>query len=360
MRDPHSETSSLAQRLVWAAALVPSIAGVASAYAALRATPIAATLWVALSWQLLALCFWVGLALLGLPVSIERARTSRRPVARCLAIVLVVHAGHVAAVAIATSMFRLGMTSSDVFHLIPTISAIYLPLDLLALAAMVGASATVAGARTRDRLEASVTTARQRALRSQLEPHFLYNALNSAAVLARRGDGRSAARMLTKLGDLLRYVLAGPGNEPLRDVTLSAELDFVSGYLDIESIRFGDRATFVVEAGPEVRRALVPPLVLQPLVENAIKHAIANREQTGGSLTVTARAADGLLHLEVIDNGGEVTAAPAPDARAVHDGMGLRLTRERLSLRYGDRAQLTVIPATTGTRSSIVLPLVYA
>jgi hypothetical protein len=346
---------------MWGAALVPTIAGVASAYAALRPTPFAATLWVAISWQLLSLCYWVALALLGFAAAIDRARESTRPVTRVTGVVLVAHAGHVALVVITTWILHLGITSSDVFHLVPTVTAIYLPLDVLALAAMLGASATVAGARTRGRLEATVAAARQRALRSQLEPHFLYNALNSAAVLARRGDGRAAARMLGKLGELLRYVIADPGDEPVRDVKLSDELEFITRYLDIESIRFGDRAAFVIDAPADVQGALVPPLVLQPLVENAIKHALANREENGGSLTVTARASEGRLHLDVLDNGADPTMISNSErTKRVDDGVGLRLTRERLSLRYGNRAELTVSPQTNGTRSSIVLPLEYA
>jgi signal transduction histidine kinase len=173
------------------------------------------------------------------------------------------------------------------------------------------------------RLEAQLAEARLLALKSQLQPHFLFNTLNSIAVLI--GDDPAAARhMLQLLCGLLRKVLDSDGN---REVTLREELDFIACYLEIEQIRFADRLSYQVDAGPDVMQARVPSLVLQPLVENAIRHGVARRARPG-RIVISARAEGGMLRLAVTDNG----AGLGPHVKW---GIGLSNTRARLEQMFG-------------------------
>jgi two-component system, LytTR family, sensor kinase len=172
-------------------------------------------------------------------------------------------------------------------------------------------------------LEAQLAEARLLALKSQLQPHFLFNTLNSIAVLI--GDDPAAARnMLQLLCGLLRKVL---DNDASREVTLREELDFIANYLEIEQIRFADRLTYHVDAGPDVMQARVPSLVLQPLVENAIRHGVARRARPG-RIVISARADDGMLRLAVTDNGAGLGRHPKW-------GIGLTNTRARLQQMFG-------------------------
>lgn len=172
-------------------------------------------------------------------------------------------------------------------------------------------------------LEAQLAEARLLALKSQLQPHFLFNTLNSIAVLI--GDDPAAARhMLQLLCALLRQVLDNDGS---REVTLREELDFIASYLEIEQIRFSDRLGYEVDAAPEVLQARVPSLVLQPLVENAIRHGVAPRARPG-RIVISARAADGMLRLAVADNGAGL-------GRHMKWGIGLSNTRTRLQQMFG-------------------------
>lgn len=173
------------------------------------------------------------------------------------------------------------------------------------------------------RLEAQLVEAQLLALKSQLQPHFLFNTLNSIAVLI--GDDPAAARhMLQLLCGLLRKVL---DNDRSREVTLREELDFIAGYLEIEQIRFADRLSYHVDAGPEVMQARVPSLVLQPLVENAIRHGVARRARPG-HIAISARADGGMLRLAVTDNGAGLGSH-------VKWGIGLSNTRARLQQMFG-------------------------
>jgi two-component system sensor histidine kinase AlgZ len=141
--------------------------------------------------------------------------------------------------------------------------------------------------------------------------------------------------------------------ESLDEVTLADEWSFVRSYLEIESLRLEERLRLHLEADPEVLQSVVPPFVLQPLVENAIQHAVAPRK-TGGRVEVTARRRSSHLELEVCDDGpGMPPAIPASGA-----GLGLRLLRERLALLYAGHANLTLEPVEGGgVRATISLPL---
>jgi signal transduction histidine kinase len=200
---------------------------------------------------------------------------------------------------------------------------------------------------TASRLEASLNQARLEALKSQLQPHFLFNTLHAISALMHT-DVERADRMMAQLSDLLRQSIERADRQ---EVTLREELDFLRGYLDIQQTRFGERLRAHVHAVPEVLDAMVPALVLQPLVENAIRHGFGERV-SGGRVEVLARRAQERLRVEVRDDG-----AGLPEA-GVREGTGLSNTRARLKQLYGLAQTLELEPTPGGgTRVRIELPL---
>ena len=197
------------------------------------------------------------------------------------------------------------------------------------------------------RLEARLAEAQLHALRMQLHPHFLFNTLNAISTLVLKEETAGAGRMINRLSDFLRATLEGRSAE----VSLEEEVDFTAQYLAIEQCRFGERLRVDIEVEPAVRGALVPSLLLQPLVENAVRHGIAPRER-GGRLRVTARRAADALRLTVEDDGPGLSAAAASG-----HGIGLANTRARLAQRYGEahRFALDTSPL-GGLRATIELP----
>src|SRR4051812_13022280 len=176
------------------------------------------------------------------------------------------------------------------------------------------------------RLEVSLAEAQLHALKLQLQPHFLFNTLNSISALVRTARQREAVTMITGLSDLLRYSLDHAG-EPR--VALATELAITERYLEIERLRFPDRMAYAIEVPDEIRRAAVPTLLLQPLVENAIRHGIA-RSAGPGRVAIRARRDGAALCIAVFNTG-----ALADDHRA---GVGLRNTMDRLRHLYrGDQ-----------------------
>ncbi|MBN8245823.1 MAG: histidine kinase [Verrucomicrobia bacterium] len=180
-------------------------------------------------------------------------------------------------------------------------------------------------------LESRLVQARLHTLQAQLQPHFLFNALNGIATLVRR-DPRTAEEMLASLSELLRASLSGSGCQeiPLRD-----ELDFLERYLELQQMRFGDRLTVERDIAPGTRECLVPALVLQPLVENAIRHGIEPSSHPG-RVRIAARCADADLVLEVTDNGVGLSGAGRGPA-SPGGGLGLSSVQERLAGLYGER-----------------------
>jgi LytS/YehU family sensor histidine kinase len=198
------------------------------------------------------------------------------------------------------------------------------------------------------RLESQLVTARLQALEARLHPHFLFNALHSASMLA-LVDPDGASRLLARLADLLRHTLRTPAAE----VTLEQELELVRRYLDIERIRFPDRLRVDVAVEPEALGARVPNLLLQPLVENAIRHGIAP-VSTAGSLTIRGRRAGAELLVEVEDDG----PGPPPGwSLGSTSGLGLTATAARLALLYpgANRLELATGPA-GGCLATVTLP----
>lgn len=190
------------------------------------------------------------------------------------------------------------------------------------------------------------------ALRAQIDPHFLYNALHTATALVRR-DPAAAEEALEQLATLLRYVL-DPTRGARETVPLDEELQFVDLYLGIERARLGNRLRVVTQVDDEARDVLVPSLSLQPLVENAIRHGLAPRAE-GGTIHVRAQLdADGLA-LVVQDDG----VGHSPRGDATHGtGIGLDALRKRLRARYGDRASLQLDSAVdAGFTATVRLPV---
>ena len=179
-------------------------------------------------------------------------------------------------------------------------------------------------------LEANMHEARLNALRMELNPHFLFNALNAISGLVRRRDETKAVEMLASLGELLRLTLE---REVGHEVSLGRELELLDLYLDIERTRFSDRLRVEVDIEPAARDALVPSFVLQPLVENAVRHGIAKSADRGW-IRIAARVADHHLDIEIADTGPGIADAPPGE------GVGLRNTRARLSQLYGSSAVL--------------------
>ena len=168
-------------------------------------------------------------------------------------------------------------------------------------------------------------------LRYQLNPHFLFNTLNAISTLVLEQDTELANRMVTKLSKFLRFSL---DNDPMQKITLDEELEAIGLYLGIEKVRFEERLRLEQDIEPQARKALIPSLLLQPLVENAIKYGIA-RSEDGGSLRIAARVFAGDLLLELSDDGPgtELVDGQIPGAT----GVGLANTSERLLELYGDR-----------------------
>ncbi len=198
------------------------------------------------------------------------------------------------------------------------------------------------------RLSEQLTGARLAALQARLNPHFLFNSLNTIAVLVRDAENARAARVVEQLSDVLRRTLS---QAHTNEVALHDELDLVRQYLAVEEARFSDRLRPEFDIDPATLSAAVPCFALQQLVENAVRHGIAQRTDAG-RVSVRARRDGDVLELTVVDDGAGLRADPL-DAK----GHGIDNTRERLRTLYGDRASLTVAPAPAGgTTARLRLP----
>jgi anti-sigma regulatory factor (Ser/Thr protein kinase) len=201
-------------------------------------------------------------------------------------------------------------------------------------------------------LRAQLAEARLDALRRQLDPHFLFNTLNAVSALVER-DPRGVRRMVGQLSDLLRHSMDGASapEVPLRD-----ELALLERYADIMRVRFEDQLEIETRADPRTLDALVPNLILQPLVENAIRHGVEPRPD-GGRVEVDAGLDGGTLVLRVRDDGAGASPWPPPDGAAAGRGVGLRNTAARLAQLYGAEHRLTLGPGPDGgTVAEVRLP----
>ena len=222
----------------------------------------------------------------------------------------------------------------------------WLRIDLITYVALVAVVLAAAHWLRATQLDAELSRARLRALQMQVHPHFLFNTLNTIAMLIRTANPQRALTVLAELGDLLRQML---DDDSRHEVPLREELRFLEGYLGIERARFPDLLQVDIKIEPEALDAHVPRLVLQPLVENAIRHGVA-KNTASRILSLTGVRSGQSLSLTVYDNG------PGPGVGA-SDGVGLANTRERLRHLYGDKANFSLTPANGGgTQATITLP----
>src|SRR6185312_7315194 len=190
-------------------------------------------------------------------------------------------------------------------------------------------------------------------LRYQLNPHFLFNTLNAISTLILDNQNRTANNAVTRLSEFLRYTL---DQDPVKKVTLRQEIEALDLYLGTERLRFGERLRLEYAIDGPALDALVPSLLLQPLLENSLKYAVSSREQ-GGSIRIEGRARGAMLEVSVIDDGpGLRDGAPTSERR----GVGLRNTRERLAVLYGENHRFAVLNSHPGLRIDMALPLEIA
>src|SRR5690606_18555282 len=197
-----------------------------------------------------------------------------------------------------------------------------------------------------------LATARFQALRAQLQPHFLFNSLNAISALI-QNDPERAERMLARLSQLLRIAIETAVKPEIR---LVEEVEFVRRYLEIEQLRYGDRLRVGIDLEDDTLDALVPGMLLQPLVENAVRHGVAPHPWQG-AVSITARRRDGQLDIVVRDTGRGVSARSQRSGNGSGAGVGLQTTRARLETLYGTRHTLELVNvAGGGFETRVTLP----
>jgi signal transduction histidine kinase len=192
------------------------------------------------------------------------------------------------------------------------------------------------------RLEAQLALAQLEALKMQLHPHFLFNTLHSISALVHK-DPVAADKMIARLGDFLRLTLDSAGAQ---EVSLQQEIEFLKCYLDIERIRFKDRLTVHMDIEQQTLSARLPNLILQPIVENAIRHGIAPRTEPG-HIGIEARRFNGSLQVQVTDNGPGLSSN-GDGGRILKEGIGLSNTQARLQQLYGTQQRLDLANTAKG------------
>jgi signal transduction histidine kinase len=353
--------------LIGAVLLGCAVIGIGPVYATFvaRGQPFAG--WLATIWQLGSLVAWA----VGSPIVIRVWRhihdrenaTARNELATHALIILGVAASHSLLAPLVTRALFIPLGTSSIVGSAAWALVAYLPLDTLTYLSVCSAayaSDVDRRARALAAREAAVrgelAVAQLASLRAQLRPHFLFNALNTASVLAARGDGDGTRRVLTALGELLRYVMRGtehPEHPNQGMVALRDEIAFIEQYLNVERERFPERLKTTVDIAPDLESVLVPALLLQPLVENAIIHGVGGRIGAG-NVSVRGWRENDTLRLSVEDDGPGLTAVP----NASPNGIGLANTRARLALLYGSSGKLSLEPrAGGGTVATMTLPL---
>ncbi|HEY3202975.1 MAG TPA: histidine kinase [Thermoanaerobaculia bacterium] len=297
-------------------------------------------LWEALTQNLLWAVVWAVLTPLVVSIAWRSLPTRAHGIAtaaRLAAVALLLPAVHCAAYQLTYPfLMRFPCVVSVQLGALPHLLPILFPTHLVTLGAIVGTTwmfAYSALSKERDvrasQLKTRLANARLEALKSQLHPHFLFNTLNSILPLVFR-DGEAASRTVVRLADLLRLSLQNEGSDL---IPLRKEVELLSVYLEIQRTRFQDRLTVRLDMEPGIAEALVPNLILQPLVENAIKHGIAARPGAGRIEIRARREGQDRLGILIRDDG------PGPSGEAQRfqtEGVGLRNTRDRLVLLYSD------------------------
>jgi two-component system LytT family sensor kinase len=248
------------------------------------------------------------------------------------------------------SRASLGVSTSNWFLSgLPATTLVYFAI-VIAMMAWRNSRRLRAREREAAQLEAQLREAQLGALRMQLQPHFLFNSLNAVMALVRDADTGRAIHALSLLSDVLRTTVnAGEAHE----TTLDAELDFVTRYLSIEQVRFGDRLHVTIDVPDGLRTARVPVFILQPFVENSLKHGVL-RGREANEIQISARATNGTLMLTVRDDG-----VGLPENGSTPRGVGIENARRRLEGMYGSRGELTVSNArmAAGVEVGISVPL---
>lgn len=197
-------------------------------------------------------------------------------------------------------------------------------------------------------LSNQLANAELNALKAQLQPHFLFNTLHTISSMMHE-DTAIADRMVSRLSDLLRLVLSNGGRQT---VSLREELEFTEAYLDIERVRFSDRLRTSIDVPPDALEVEVPSLILQPLIENAIRHGVSART-SGGTVSISAHRVNGRLQLAITDSGNDTSST---DATSPGRGIGLANVRERLLRLYGDDQQFSLRNNGGGMTVTIDIP----
>jgi two-component system, LytTR family, sensor kinase len=238
---------------------------------------------------------------------------------------------------------------------VSTASVLYLWTFCLALTLLWAARASrssEANAARAAEAEAAAARAQSAALRLQLNPHFLFNTMNSISSLVTLDRKMEAEQMMDRLCDFLRGSLNA---DPLGDVPLSQEIDTIDAYLDIEATRFGERLEIEIDIAPDAVNAAVPNFILQPFVENAIKHGVS-LVKGPAHVSVAAARDNGELVLTVTNTGSQLASSQLPSRQST--GIGISNTRARLRNRYGERGKVTAGPINGGYTAAIRLPYV--
>ena len=354
---PAQPTLNMARmRFTWKVVLVVVLGATVAGAISTSLARQAAVMWGGMppdTWQLAVLntSFWYGWVLLSVPlIALSRAlRIDRNPplaVPVHLVVAVIAAVTHVAALTTArTYTIWAKVPPEDAIYFswsatwqkwFPSTMTQLIDFELIATFAIIGVShAFFYYKQTQQRsllnaqLETRLVAAHLQTLQAQLHPHFLFNTLHAISVLMHR-DVQSADRMLIRLSDLLRLTLDSAARPEIR---LSEEMEFLSKYLQIEQVRLGDRLTVDFNVDNDVLDAMVPALILQPLVENAIKHGIAP-DSRPGRVSIAARQDGDMLVMTVSDTG------PGPSERAMASlstGIGVSNTRARLTTKFGAR-----------------------
>jgi hypothetical protein len=267
-------------------------------------------------------------------------------VAACLAMTV----GHGLIVLVLAHLVGTGLAAFPFFVGWWIVSLKMLFVAALAYAAVIALHHVLGLRRAGAALEVRLAHAQLDALRLQIRPHFLFNTLNTIAMQVRTGAHGAAVEMLSELGGLLRETI----DDAAPEVSLARELGIVRRWLDIERVRFGERLRVVWDIAPDCERARVPAFLLQPLVENALRHGLGALPE-GGELTIRARRTADELSLEVIDDGRGLAGKLAL-------GVGLRNVRDRLAHMYPGASRLAIAACEggRGVRAAVVIPFAEA
>ena len=201
--------------------------------------------------------------------------------------------------------------------------------------------------------EAMAQKSRLQALRYQLNPHFLFNTLNAISTLVVEEQKNEATRMIARLSDFLRLTLE---EDDRQEITLAEEMEFIERYLSIEKVRFGDRLRVKKNIDPNLFDVMVPNLILQPVLENAVRYAVSPRED-GATINLSASSSGGTILIEISDDGPGVEATINGQKPHGACGVGLANTRSRIEALYGDKGKVEISSGPMGCTVSIWLPV---